>query len=183
VFVEILKHTPMWVFVLFFLLLVLGYFQSKPRIVSLGRVAVLPVVMIVLSLYGVWSAFGVSVSGIAAWFVGVGFAVFLNQLRTSPQGVAYSRETKSFVIPGSWLPLALMMAIFFTKYAVGVVLARKLSFGGTPLFIGGVSLIYGFLSGMFFSRVLGLWRIARKATEQLPNSALNRTRADNARAG
>ncbi len=161
-FFEILKHTPTWVFVLFFLLLVLGYFQSKPRIVSLGKVAILPVAMIALSFYGVWSAFGASVVGIAAWFAGVGLAVLFNQLRTSLQSVAYSKETKSFSIPGSWLPLALMMAIFFTKYVVGVVLARKLAFGDTPLFIGGVSLIYGFLSGMFFAKVLGLWRIAHR---------------------
>ena len=179
-FFEILKHTPIWVFVLFFLLVVVGSFQSRSRVVSFGRATVLPVIMITLSFYGVWSAFGVSVNGIAAWFVGVGFAVLINQLRPLLQNVAYSRETKSFSIPGSWLPLALMMAIFFTKYVVGVVLARKLSFGDTPLFIGSVSLIYGLLSGTFFSRMIGLWQIARK---EMPDSALNRTHADNARTG
>jgi lipopolysaccharide export LptBFGC system permease protein LptF len=56
--IEILKRTPPWVFFLFFVLLAVGYYQSKDRIVGRGKVAILPIIMIALSFYGVLSAFG-----------------------------------------------------------------------------------------------------------------------------
>ena len=62
--IEILQRTPPWVFVLFFALLALGYFQSRSRTVSRRRVSILPVAMIVLSLYGVFSAFGIAPVGL-----------------------------------------------------------------------------------------------------------------------
>jgi hypothetical protein len=51
-----------------------------------------------------------------------------------------------------------MLAMFFTKYAVGVMLARQLPVAGTFEFIGLVSLGYGFLSGLFLARALVVWR-------------------------
>jgi hypothetical protein len=77
-------------------------------------------------------------------------------------GVNFVTETRSFSVPGSWLPLALMMAIFFTKYAVGVILARKLQISGELAFIGSISLIYGLLSGVFLARAVAILRTARE---------------------
>ena len=159
---QILQHTPIWVFNLWFVLLILGYFQSKPRIILRGRVAILPAAMILLSFYGVVSAFSVSILGIFSWVLGAGIAVLIGQARRSKKGVAYSKETQSFSLPGSWNPLALMMAIFFTKYGVGVALARNPLLASIPLFIGCVSSVYGFLSGLFFAGVLILWRMATR---------------------
>ena len=70
--IEILKRTPAWVFILFFVLLVYGHSQSKNRTVSRPRIAVLPAAMIVLSFYGVLSAFGTAPVGLASWGIGVG---------------------------------------------------------------------------------------------------------------
>lgn len=159
--IEILKRTPSWVFVLFFVLLALGYSQSKKRVFSRGNISILPAAMIVLSFYGVLSAFGLSVVGLISWLAGVGVAVWLGVTLVSPSGVSFSTETQSFSVPGSWLPLALMMAIFFTKYAVGVILARQLPIASEPAFTGAISFCYGLLSGVFLARALVVWRSAR----------------------
>ena len=156
--VEIIRRTPSWVFVLFFVLLALGYFQSKDRTVSRGQVAILPVAMIALSLHGVASAFGIAPVGLISWAVGAATAVRLGMMLIKTRGVSVSAETRSFFVPGSWLPLALMMAIFFTKYAVGVIVARQLPFAGESVFVGLVSLCYGLLSGVFLARALVIWR-------------------------
>lgn len=155
---EILKRTPSWVFVLFLVLLALGYSQSKARAVKRRHVAILPAAMIALSFYGVLSAFGVAPIALAAWLIGASVAVWLGIALAVPRGVTYSAEALSFSIPGSWLPLVLMMAIFFIKYAVGVILARQLPVAGTFEFTGLISLTYGFLSGLFLSRALVVWR-------------------------
>lgn len=160
--IEILKRTPPWVFVLFFMLIALGYFQSKGRTVSRRRVSVLPVAMIALSFYGVLSAFGVAPVGLVFWALGVTLAVGVGVNLAAPQGVTFLRETQSFFIPGSWLPLVFMMAIFFTKYAVGVILARQLPIAGELAFVAPVSLCYGFLSGAFLARAMVVWRSAMR---------------------
>ncbi len=160
--IEILKRTPPWVFVLFFMLIALGYFQSKGRTVSRRRVSVLPVAMIVLSFYGVFSAFGVAPVGLVFWVLGVALAVGVGVKLVTPQGVTFFSETQSFFIPGSWLPLAFMMAIFFTKYAVGVVLARQLPIASEAVFVASISLCYGLLSGVFLARAMVVWRSATR---------------------
>jgi hypothetical protein len=159
--IEILKRTPSWVFALFFVLLAFGYLQSKDREVSRSKVTMLPSAMLLLSFYGVLSAFGITPFALTAWLVGVGIAVCLGLKTANQGGVGFTPETKTFSVPGSWLPLCLMMAIFFTKYAVGVILARKLPIASERAFIGSISLIYGLLSGVFFARAIAILRTAK----------------------
>lgn len=159
--IEILKRTPSWVFILFFVLLSLGYFQSKNRTISRFGISMLPIAMLGLSFYGVVSAFGIVFAGLTSWFVGVAIAVGLGVKLTTPKGITFSTQTKTFSVPGSWLPLVLMMAIFFTKYAVGVVLARQLPIVSEPGFIISISFCYGLLSGVFLARAVVIWHTAR----------------------
>jgi len=174
VLIEILKRTPSWVFALFFVLVAMGYFQSKDRAMGRGKVSILPVAMIALSFYGVLSAFGMVSVGVISWVVGFGVVVWLGAKLATPRGVSFSTETQLFSVPGSWLPLALMMAIFFTKYAVGVILARQLPIASEPVFIGSISLCYGFLSGVFFARAVVIWRSAARTTKTMSDTAFKR---------
>lgn len=160
---EILGRTPPWVFVLFFVLLGLGRHQSRPRTVSLFGAMALPVAMISLSAYGVLSAFPGSLLGIAAWLGAVAAAVCLNCFLGYPRGVVFEPATRSLAIPGSWIPLTLMMIIYFTKYGVGVALARNPGLPAVQWFVGAVSLAYGLISGLFFARAISLWRIATRS--------------------
>lgn len=159
--IEILKRTPVWVFALFFILLAVGYLQSKNRTVSRGRISILPLAMIGLSCYCVLSAFGIEATGLACWGLGVAMAVAFGIGTGNPRNVVFNRETQSFHIPGSAFPLILMMAIFFTKYAVGIVLARHLPLASTTFFVNTISLVYGLLSGLFLARAMVIWRAAR----------------------
>ena len=172
--IDILKRTPSWVFALFFVLVAAGYFQSKDMAMGRGKVSILPVAMIALSFYGVLSAFGVSFVGVISWVVGVGVAVWLGAKLATPRGVSFSTETQLFSVPGSWLPLTLMMAIFFIKYAVGVILARQLPIASKPVFIGFISLCYGFLSGVFFARAVVIWRSATRTTITMSTTSRSR---------
>jgi len=171
--IEILRRTPSWVFVLFFVLLAVGYVQTEDRAVSRTKVSILPLAMIALSLYGVISAFGIGPVGLSSWVLGVAVAVWLGARLPTPRGVCFSIETQLFSVPGSWFPLALMMAIFFTKYAVGVTLARQLPIANEPVFIGSISLCYGFLSGLFIARALVIWRSAERAIKAASSPALH----------
>lgn len=163
--IEILKRTPSWVFVLFFVLIALGYVQSKDRSVSRSKVSILPAAMIALSLYGVLSAFGATPVGLALWVLGIVISVQVGVKLGTPRGATFSTETQSFFVPGSWVPLVFMMAIFFTKYAVGITLARQLPIANDEMFVGVVSLCYGLLSGVFFARAIVIWQATKSGSQ------------------
>lgn len=112
---EIVKRTPPWVFVLFFVLLMFGYYQTRPRLLSIRRVAILPTVMIYMSALSAVSAFGLSIAAVSAWITGVVCALILNQWLGWPWDVSYSKTRRLFTMRGSWFPLALMMAIFLVR--------------------------------------------------------------------
>jgi hypothetical protein len=163
---QILSHTPPWVFGLFFILLALGIYQRNDRIVSRTSVTILPSLMIVLSLYGVVSAFGMGALPLAAWLLGVILAGLRSLRPCILKGGSYTTETKSFSVPGSWVPLWLMMAIFCTKYAVGVILARRLPIAVEPVFGGSISLVYGLFGGAFFARAVSIMRTGKIGMRQ-----------------
>lgn len=160
--VQILKHTPLWVFGLLLGLAYIGYLQSKTRLVSRHRLAVLPLAMLCLSFLGVWSSFGSHVTAFVSWTCALLAVVAAGLALAPPRGVAYAPETGLFKVPGSWTPLALMMCIFFTKYAVAVARALNPAASSSIALIAVICTIYGLCSGMFLVRALRVARIAKQ---------------------
>jgi hypothetical protein len=159
---EILRQTPTWVFPLFFCLVYVGYLQSKTREASRSRLVVVPVAMICLSLYGTWSAFGANPLGFAAWIGGAGLVLTLSGALRQPPGVSYSTGSGRLTVPGSWVPMGLIMAIFFTKYFVSTALATEALSPRLPAFVGLSSFAFGLLSGAFLARALQVRKSARQ---------------------
>jgi hypothetical protein len=150
---EIINHTPRWVFGLFIALVLLGMQQTRTRTVTMTRMTLLPLAMLALSFWGVWNAFDGSAVGVACWLGAMlGAALFAQRFDFS-SNVRFLPDTRSFIMPGSWLPLVLMMAIFFTKYAVGASLAQHGELRGLASFVAMASLAYGFWSGIFIGRM------------------------------
>ena len=162
---EILKRTPTWVFVLFAVLVFFGVMQSRTRQIGIGRVTILPVVLIGLSLSGLWSTFGGDEFAIAAWLAAVAAAVLINRSAKWPRRVTYTAATRTFLVEGSWLPLAVMMILFFTRYVVTGTLALNSGLAASPWLATGVSFAYGLMSGAFLARALRIFS-ARSATSQ-----------------
>lgn len=156
---EIISQTPKWVFFVLFILLYFGYVQSKPREVTKKRLVIIPVAMTGLSLYSVWSAFGATTLGFSAWIVGIAVAQLINSVLRQPTGVDYVRLKGHFVIPGSYVPLTLMMAIFFTKYFISAAIAVKFMSPEVQAFVGGTSFALGLFSGTFIARAFHMWKM------------------------
>ena len=161
--VQILQRTPVWVWPLFAALLYLGYAQSKTRRVPKARLFALPAALLGLSLYSMSATFGATRFGFAAWLAGGMLALMLNRILKQPAGVGYAPDTRAFTIPGSRLPLILMMAIFAVRYAVAAAIAVDASLREASAFVGIAGLAYGFLSGMFFARARHAGRFAAQA--------------------
>lgn len=161
---QILTHTPRWVFVLLIALIALGARQMTSQRVSMKRVAVLPLAMMGLGLLGVVTAFPQQPSALLGWALGLAGAAATVLSRPLPAGTQFDRSSHTFAVPGSGVPLALMMAIFFTKYAVGVTVAMQPALAGHLGFAAGVGTLYGLFSGVFLGRAARLWRLAMART-------------------
>lgn len=160
---QILAHTPIWVFALFVALIALGLIQLRGREINLQRASVLPLVMVVLSLAGTLSAFGAAPWPLLAWAAGLVLACSAVLALPMPAGIDFNATTQRFNLPGSTVPLALMMGIFFTKYVVGAALGMHPEFVQLPAFTAAASAAYGLFSGVFLGRALRLWRLASQA--------------------
>lgn len=159
----IIKGTPVWVWGLLAALVALGYSQSRPRRVGMRHVAVVPFVMLALSLAGVASTFGAKPLAFAAWIAGAGLAITLGIELVTPRGARFAREAARFELPGSWLPMGLILGLFCIKYGVGVGLVLTPGLAANLPFEAAIGFAYGAFSGLFAARAIALRRLAARA--------------------
>ena len=150
---EIIIHTPHWVWAIFVLLLWLGLSQSVDRTVTLRRVIMIPIAMTGLSLHGTFSAFHQVPWSWVLWLAAAVATVAWFGSNDLPAGVRFDPASGLFHLPGSWQPMLLMMAIFWSRYVVGVVLALHPELTQETASAALVASIYGALSGVFIGRM------------------------------
>jgi hypothetical protein len=164
---QIVLGAPLWVWPVLAVLLAAGIAQMRARSVPRAVVLGVPAVLTVLSLGGVLSSFGASAAALAAWLAGAVAALALNErLLGLPRGVRRVGGDR-YAVPGSVVPLLLMLAIFATRFAVGAAAAVAPALVGGAWFVAGVGAVLGLLGGLFLARA---WRILRAG----PAAALTR---------
>ncbi len=156
---QIVSHTPTWVFALLALLIALGLSQTRNRSVSRTRALVLPVAMIGLSLAGIHSSFGLGLLPAACWIAALAATTAIGLRWFRDERVSYDAAAKRFVVPGSWMPLVVILAIFSAKYAFAVLRGFNADVIANPGFIASAAALFGMLSGYFAARASNLLRL------------------------
>lgn len=159
--IQIFQHAPIWVWPLFLVLIALGLRQVRSRSVPPMPVIVISGAMLLLSGYGVISAFKGSAWALLAWAGMLASTLLICQRMGYPQGWQLDIYTQRLQIPGSWLPLALFMAIFLIKFAVGATLSMRPELAQQMQFALPISAMYGLLSGLFAARSWHALRLSR----------------------
>jgi hypothetical protein len=163
-FIAIVQHTPNWVWGLLTLLIAVGLWQTRDREMTLARVTVLPLVLIALSASGVLSAFGHFPVALGGWAAGAGAALTLGRQFVAVRGARWSAEVGLLHVPGSWLPLTLIVGLFCIKYGAGASLAMNPALAADATFAGLCSLAYGGFGGLFLARAMSLRQLATGRT-------------------
>jgi uncharacterized membrane protein len=158
---HILINTPLWVWGLLAALLVLGFSQVRSRSAGLARITLLPLGLGAFSLYGTVSAFGASPTVIGSWLAATTLLLLIVTQMPLPAGARYDSTRRQFQLPGSWVPMALMMGIFLTKYIVGVSLVMHPELKANANFSLAIGTLYGVYSGIFAGRAVRLMRLTR----------------------
>jgi hypothetical protein len=166
---RIIQGTPMWVFGLFLALIAYGYVLSKDRDVRPFVVGIPPIILGLLSLSRVIGTFGAEPLALLSWAAGTAAALLANRALKQPDGARWSEATGTYHVPGSWTPLALMMAVFFARYAMAVLQVMSPALIHTPAFSSAASFGFGLLSGVFVARAWWVW--SRRAAQEKASMA------------
>ena len=162
--VEIVRRTPVWVGLLLVALIVLGVSSVRSRDVSIGRLVLLPLVMIGLAAWGVQSAFGAGghlAELLGLWAACGALLLAFGTRLAPPAGARFDAATRRVHLPGSWVPLLLILMVFLMKYGIGVQLAIEPALAQSSGFALAVTALYGLLSGLFAARALRVLRLVR----------------------
>ena len=154
---QIFANTPPWVWGLFAALAAMGAAQIPDRRVSLSVVLVMPIAVVLTSVFALFAAFGpepvAAMLAAAAAIAGIG----VNKLWLgAPRGVRWDAAVRQFVVPGSWLPLVLILVIFACRFVVGATKATNPLLAGTAGFMTAVCGATGVCCGILLSRAANI---------------------------
>lgn len=169
---QIILNTPLWVWALLAFLLYRGAIASTDREVALKKTLIVPLVMLVLSVQSTVSAFGLSAVTAPVWLLcfaaGAGLAWrWFDRAGSIPQP-----QRGTVWLRGSWQPMMLMMGIFLTKYAVGVLLALQPYRAQQTPFVAAICALYGGFSGIFIGKMLRILGAYRAVQSMAPRDAV-----------
>jgi len=121
--VAILQGTPLWVFALLGVLVVLGIQALKPRIVPLWRLPLVPAVFIVWGLTSLGSRTSGAPLTVLYWLAAGAAGMAIACSTTRFEKIQIDRAHWRVSVPGSPVPLLRNLTIFAAKYGIAVAIA------------------------------------------------------------
>lgn len=161
--IQIITHTPVWVWGLLTALLALGLWQRRERRVRPFQLLLLPALLMAMGLWSMAPGFVAQPICALIWLLAVAAACRLGLQWPPPGGARWLPQTGRLQLPGSWAPLVIIVCIFSLRYATGVGLALFPEWRNLAGVQGPLALVFGLLSGAFLGRALGLYGLTRVA--------------------
>lgn len=156
-FLQILSGAPLWVYFILIYLIIRGVLALQNRTLEFTKVAIIPVLFSVWSLYSLFSKSNFSFSLLGLWMLAyilgglVGWNFF-------SRGIQVSKKDMLVHIPGSPYPLILYITFFLVKYAIGAASAMMPEISSNFIIWGTDLLVSGLISGIFGGRFLNIWK-------------------------
>lgn len=148
-FMQIIAHTPLWVWVVLIILIKRGVALMRDNEVSLGRSLIMPAIFIIWGLDKIATKFNfpIQLAVVYIIFMMLGAIVSLFMYRHK----IYYTENGSLIQGGSVFPITIMLTNFIVKYCLNVLLATQPMLYGNFIF----NLIYGIISGFTVGLLFG----------------------------
>jgi len=159
--VIILSHTPVWVWGLLAALMALGFSQTRQRRLAPSRLLILPLVLLGLGLWSMAPGFKALPLSTLVWLAALGAGAALLAGRPARAGAVWLPAEGRLQLPGSWMPMLLILGIFSLRYAANVGMAMNPGWRSAPWVLLPLALLYGGLSGLFLGRALALLKLTR----------------------
>lgn len=150
---QILTHTPTYVWAILAGLIALGLASMRDREMTLQRLLILPLAMLALSLNDIANKFGLGALALLAWASGCTVAGLL-MARLGRTRFTPTATPGRVLVRGSRAPLAIMLAVFFTRYAAAVMLAVRPQLATSNVATIVVCALFGIFNGILAGRLV-----------------------------
>ena len=160
---QILAHVPAWVWFLLAALLALGLSQTRDRWVSAARLRRMPLAFLAFAAWSTVGTFGWQALTLLGFLGGLWATRQLVLASGWPGPARHDAARDAYFVPGSWLPLAVMMGIFTVKFLLGMTLAMSPALAQQAGVMLGVSALNGALGSLFLARARNLMAAAVRA--------------------
>lgn len=152
--VDILSHTPLWVWPLILYGLFIGWSRTRDRVVSPSRLLVLPALVSGLALYNLVAS-GISASGLLGFACGAVAGAFAGMAMARRRPASLLADGR-LALQGDWLPLALIVAIIVIRYAKGIALGMDPALAQETGFALANAVSSGLFAAMMIARSIGV---------------------------
>jgi len=150
---NLLSHTPVYVWLILALVVTRGVIALRERETTLGKLFVIPAIMLPVALMDIARKFGLEGLPLGVWGLctaGAMWAVWSRGATWIAAGGAPGRLR----VGGSVMPLLLMLVIFVVKYATTVMLVAAPALLQGAAVTAVVCALMGGANGWFFGRLL-----------------------------
>jgi hypothetical protein len=148
---NIITEIPIWVWPLFFILLLGGLKARKTSTVPLTMLLLIPSVFFTWGLFSFYGTHACHLISILLWLLSLALGFCVGFIHMQKLDLRFDKQQKKVQLPGSWIPLILSMAIFTTKFTLGMLTAMHPNLiGSLPLL--SLELFSTFIAGIFAGR-------------------------------
>ncbi|MBX9406998.1 hypothetical protein K5E40_15070 [Pseudomonas baetica] len=164
----ILQNTPLWVYVVFLILMYYGLKARKPQHESRFSLLSTPLALLV------WSLFSLNLSvdpgfTLGGWFIALTLGALSAWLIFSREGVKLDDPETGLVVPGTWKALMLLLLFFAVNYYIGYQddVHPEHSTAADMLLLKAAA--SGFVCGLISTRSLKFYWLLRTLQAQRPS--------------
>ncbi|MEK4677359.1 MULTISPECIES: hypothetical protein [Bacillus] len=163
---EIVKHTPIWVWLLFYFLLSRGIAASQEREVNISQSLIVPGIFILWGIYNIFANFSFRFYAFLLYIIFLGIGTFLGYK-------LYSRKHRFFLKNGilfrskNYLPLMVILINFIIKYALNTYMHINTDAIHSLDFIFLYTITSGTTAGLFCGGIINTHQQKKKLLEQL----------------
>ncbi|NLR98650.1 hypothetical protein HGP17_17670 [Rhizobium sp. P38BS-XIX] len=152
-----MTHVPLYVYVLFLLLIWMGLSQCRPRRVRLERLAIMPVLMAIMGARGFDGLFvHASVADMIFALAGLGIGAAVGWRHVSGWRIAVEKAKRSLSLPGDIMMLVIILATFAFEFLLHAAAASHAAWFSASFVPPLAALVWAGFVGMSLGRNLHL---------------------------
>jgi hypothetical protein len=155
---DIVHGTPTWVWILLIFLLIRGAKAMHANTAPLSRLAIIPLIFagmgIAHLLHSPLAGWSDGIMWIAGLLAGIAAGIF----QASRTRFIVDPVARTVMLPGSLVPLMLILATFAVKFWLGFEMATTLDMASLATYTLIGAAVSGVIAGMFAGRWLTYWK-------------------------
>ncbi|NGX44259.1 MAG: hypothetical protein K1060chlam3_00425 [Candidatus Anoxychlamydiales bacterium] len=160
-FIQIFKGPPLWVWPLLTYLLFVGFKAFKPRVVSLKKMFILPLVFFIFSIQRLVGNINFFTS--LVWITSTIIGVFLSVIIFSKTQIIADKKNNLLKLPGTYSTLFLILISFSLKFYFGFLIGKDPNLLNDSSFFNRYIMAATLSFGMFLGRTFLYYYKFKKA--------------------